>query len=282
MESPLKTRSARGIRAIEIGSEVLHCLSDARGPIALKMVAEKTGLSASNAHFYLTSLVRTGLARQEPDTGHYALGPCALRLGLAAMEQLDAISASRHLLHALTRETGFSSFLNVWGSHGPTVVYRVDGSHRTVLEIRVGSTLPVLRSGAGRVFLAYLPQEMTRELAEAELASAVPGEARDRAKAAAGIARSVARTRAFGMARARGTVLSGYSSIAAPIRDHAGSVQTVVSLVGPIALLDDRIEGVPARLLLQMTRELSARLGWQADTSSAGPTPKTRRRGTTR
>ena len=265
VQTSIRKPSRRGIRAIEIGVAVLRCLSDGRSPISLKEVAERTGLSASNAHFYLASLVETELARRDPVSGRYALGTYALQLGLSAMEQIDAISAARHSLYVLTEATGFSSFLNVWGSHGPTVVHRVDGKHRTVLEIRVGSTLPVLRSSAGRVFLTWLPWEMTRGLVEAELAAARPEDAQEALEAGNEADRLAAEVRANGIARASGTVLSGFTSIAAPVWDHAGTLQAVVSIVGPIGILDDRPDGMPARTLLQETRRISACLGWRAE-----------------
>jgi DNA-binding IclR family transcriptional regulator len=258
-----KERPRRGIRAIDIGVQVLRCLSDARKPIPLKTVVEQTGLLPSNVHFYLTSLVGAGLARQEPDTGDYALGPYALELGLAALEQVDAISASRHVLFALSEQLGFSAFLNVWGSHGPTVVYRVDGKHRTVLEIRVGSILPVLRSGAGRVFLSYLPSEMTEKLVDVELMTERSSRSAGVPHAQSDVKRLVRDVRRSGLARASGTVLTGFTSLAAPIWDHAGTLQTVISIVGPIGVLDDSTEGQPAEVLRNVTRELSARLGWR-------------------
>jgi DNA-binding IclR family transcriptional regulator len=262
-------RPRRSIRAMEIGMQILHCLSEARKPIPLKAVVDKTGFLPSNVHFYLTSLVETGLARQEPETGDYALGPYALQLGLAAMEQVDAISTSRHLLYRLSDELEFSAFLNVWGSHGPTVVYRVDGKHRTVLEIRVGSILPVLRSGAGRVFLAYLPSEMTEKLVDIELMAERSGKGTGAPQAQSDVKRLVRDVRRAGLARASGTLLTGFTSLAAPIWDHAGTLQTVISIVGPIGVLDDSLDGQPAQTLLRATRELSAQMGWRDDVSRA-------------
>ncbi len=272
-----RERSRRGIRAIEIGVRILRCLSEARKPIPLKTVVDETGLLPSNVHFYLTSLVEAGLARQEPDTGDYALGPYALQLGLAALDQVDAISASRQVLYTLSDELGFSAFLNVWGSHGPTVVYRVDGKHRTVLEIRVGSILPVLRSGAGRVFLSYLPSEMTEKLVDIELMAERSGKGAGTPHAHEDVKRLVRDVRRAGLARASGTLLTGFTSLGAPIWDHAGTLQTVITIVGPIGVLDDDVDGQPAQTLRRVTRELSAQLGWREDVAvraTSGPLPR--------
>ena len=51
-------------------------------------------MSPGKIHRYLASFLVTGLARQDPDTRQYALGPLAMRLGLAALKSYQ-ISTSR-------------------------------------------------------------------------------------------------------------------------------------------------------------------------------------------
>ena len=59
----------RGIQSVEIGMRVLTALASLPGPAALSAVAQAAGLSASQTHRYLSSLITAGLARQQAATG---------------------------------------------------------------------------------------------------------------------------------------------------------------------------------------------------------------------
>ncbi|MFX4520386.1 hypothetical protein ABTA72_19560, partial [Acinetobacter baumannii] len=88
-----------------------------------------------------------GIVRQETDTGCYALGPYALKLGMAAIEQFDVFTAARPAMTELATTIGHTVFLGVWGNRGPTIIYRVEGgASRPIIELRVGSVLSLLRS----------------------------------------------------------------------------------------------------------------------------------------
>jgi DNA-binding IclR family transcriptional regulator len=82
-----KPRQPQGIQSLEIGVRVLHAVQISEQPLPLKDVARKSGLSASQAHRYLTSWLRCGYVVQDPVGGNYRLGDQALALGLAALHR---------------------------------------------------------------------------------------------------------------------------------------------------------------------------------------------------
>lgn len=257
-----KAKGARGIQSVEIGFAVLDCLASASKPIPLRDIAEATGMTPSKVRFYLVSFLDLGMVSQDPSNAHYSLGPAAIRLGLAALEQFDVISASRRVLYELAERLGFTAFLAVWGNHGPTIVFRVDGRNRTVLEVRVGSVLPLLTSAFGRTFLAYLPRPATAALLRKEMGER-PAAARKSKFTHAEVEDQISETRAHRMSVASGTVLADFTAIAAPILDHAGLPVAAISVMGAIGLFDDSYEGKPARLLKEVTSKLSAQIGWK-------------------
>jgi DNA-binding IclR family transcriptional regulator len=222
-------------------------------------IAAATGLAPSKLRFYLISFIRLGLVIQDPLSGRYSLGPHAIKLGLAALEQFDVITASQKELHNIVDTLGYSAFLGVWGNHGPTIVFRLDGRHRTVLEIRIGSVLPLVNSAIGRVFLSYMPRSSVAEVLKMELANSSDPRWSNR-----DIDRLIAETRAAGLAVARGTLLSGFTAIAAPIMDHAGLPAAAMSIIGPIGSFDDGLSAEPASLLRCATTRLSEQIGGQS------------------
>ncbi|MDQ4059700.1 MAG: helix-turn-helix domain-containing protein, partial [Pseudomonadota bacterium] len=154
----------QGVQSLESGFRVLRALGDAGGPAALKELAKAAGMSASTAHRHLVSLVRVGLAVQEPRTGRYDLGPAALSLGLAALGRLDGLRAAEEVLSELVAATGETGCLAVPGNLGPTIV-SVEPSPRAVtVNVRIGSVLSRLRSASGLVLSAFLPAAAASDL----------------------------------------------------------------------------------------------------------------------
>jgi DNA-binding IclR family transcriptional regulator len=250
--------ATKGIGSIGIGFRILDCLASGRMAMSLGAIANATSMAPSKVRFYLVSFLELGLVNQDTATGHYSLGPHAIRLGLAALEQFDVVTASKSALHHLVDQLGYSAFLAVWGNHGPTIVYRADGTHRTVLEVRVGSVLPMLNSAIGRVFLTYLPNTETDNLVRAELA-----DERQSRSFRSTIQKIVKPTKANGVAVARGTLLAGFTAIAAPILDHANLPLAAMSVIGRIGSLDDDPRGAPASLLRSVTTKLAKQVGWK-------------------
>lgn len=269
-EAPTRKAEARqgrrGIQSIEIGFRILDFLRKTPRPVPLKAIAAGTGMAAANVHYYLVSFQAVGVVRQEADTACYALGSYALKLGIAALEQFDVFTAARPVMAELAASVGHTVFLGVWGNRGPTIVYRMEGGdNRPLLELRIGSVLPLLRSALGRNFLAHLPRDLTRELLEQELADNVSG---GPFRSGAGVPRTLgevdalaARIRKAGISWCRHSLMPHFTSLSAPIFDHTGFMSAAITLTGQVGVLDDDLKGFPARTLLEQARRISNAAG---------------------
>ena len=245
---------AKGIQSIETGFRVLHALETSPRPLTLSEVAKESGIATSNARFYLVSLMRVGAVTQTA-YGRYKLGPAALRIGLAALSQLEILELARAELESLRDVTGDTVFLSVWSDRGPVVVNRVDGEKMAPLGVRVGSLVPLTHSATGMAFLSYLPLAATRSLLKRE--SHIPGRKGRPALVRAPIEEVVSEVRRLGFAKNTGGVLAGIVALAAPVVNHEGAVQCVVTLMGMEDDMDISESGQPARRLLEMTQGIS-------------------------
>lgn len=268
--APADRPGRRGIQSIEIGFRILDYLLTTLRPVPLKMIAAGTGMSAANVHYYLVSFQAVGIVRQEADTGCYALGPYALKLGMAAIEQFDVFTAARPVMAELATTIGHTVFLGVWGNRGPTIVYRVEGgASRPIIELRVGSVLTLLRSALGRNFLAHLPPDLTRPMLAQELAEGAPNGRRPKADDTPGgpaeVADMTAAIRRNGISRCRDALLANFTSLSAPIFDQTGFMIAAITLMGPIGVLDDDLAGPTAQALRDQARAISAIAGWTPD-----------------
>lgn len=160
-------RLAKGINSVEVGYRVLLAVQLGPGAVGLSEIARRTNLSAGAAHNYLTSLVRTGMVEQE-GRGQYRLGPSAFALSLASFRQLNGYDVVRNEALALYELTGQSVAVAVWSQGGPVSIFTQRSQYAGAFVFRSGQ-LPLLGSGAGLLFMSYLPPADTAELLEREL-----------------------------------------------------------------------------------------------------------------
>ena len=89
----MRGQERRGIKAVEVAGQILDHLARAQAPVALRELAAAGRMSPGKVHRYLASFLASGLARQDPATRQYALGPLAMRLGLAALKDGGIVSS---------------------------------------------------------------------------------------------------------------------------------------------------------------------------------------------
>lgn len=242
----------RGIQSVEIGLRVIEALRLSDGPQTLKELARLSGLAPSNCHRYLVSFVRSGFVAQDPLTSRYDFGPKLLQAGLAAMARLDPIQIGNEALVDLVQRSGKTGLLAVWTDRGPVIVRWIAGRQAVRTNLWVGSTMPLLTSATGRVFMAFLPRHQTIDLAVAER-----GTAEEDPDAIIG------QIRRTGLGQIVDRHIPGLSAAAAPILDNNGEAAAVLCLVG----LTGGLGEADFAELRAVAGDASARLGWVSNIS---------------
>ena len=240
----------QGIKSIEVGALVLLALEAGRGPMSLSDVARSSGLHPAKTHRYLVSLVRTGLAAQSVTTGLYDLGPASRHLGVEALRRTDAVSVTSAHAVNLRDQTGHTTNVAVWTDAGPALVRWDTGAHDLPIVIRVGSTLPLLDSAVGYVFLAHLPASTTMRIVKAQQRHGAT-----RVLEAAELAKGVART--------TNQMIFGLGALAAPVHGADGTLEAVLGLVLPAGVATSKESARLSARLLETTARASAQLGYR-------------------
>lgn len=256
--APATVLVRRGIQSAGIAFDVLSALAAEPEAAGLTAVARRAGLSASQTHRYLASLIRAGFARQNPDSGLYDLGPEAIQIGLAALARTDVFALADPAIAEFTRTTGRSSLLAARGPLGPTVVRWHAGRIPVITSVSVGSVLPYLRSATGRVFLSFLPEIETAKEVSRELATA-------RMQKPFNIRAIRARVRADMSASVDELLIAGLRATAAPILDIQGRVALVATVMATRAF-DPAEDAAIIEQLKTLCRRLTANIGgrWSA------------------
>ena len=238
---------------------LVSALAAARDPLMLKDLAAAARMPPAKAHRYLVSLSRTGLVEQNSTTGLYELGPFAVELGLSALDRLSPVAIGELFLEELRETTQQTVALAVWGSRGPVIVRWLGMDAPVAATLRVGSIMPLTRSATGLAFTSYLPERMTGNLVEDELAENRRTGLRPRGRKE--LSTLTAQISSLGYALTS-DFIPGISGIAAPVFDHTRAMVLGLITLGytaPFMADRSRIESTIQRV----ARSLSIRLGWR-------------------
>lgn len=243
----------RGIQSIEVGFALIRELGKVHGKLPLKTLAAAADMSPSKAHLYLVSFMRLGLVVQDPVTARYGLGPTAIQLGVAAINQLDVVDVARTHMEAVLETTNVSVSLSIWGNRGPTIIFRLDGQLPVPLSVRVGYVLPLLATATGRIFMAYTPEREWRDIAAAEEAL-VPGRL-------ARVQERLEKTRADGLAVTDSEMHEGFFGISAPVFSSDDTLTAAITGLGLSSHVDTSPTGPVAAAIRTAAQAVSRDLG---------------------
>lgn len=226
--------SNQGLKSLDAALGVLRHLSSKNSPLTLTEIARANDMPPSKVHRYLASFVTAGLVKQQGRSGRYDLGPAALQMGLAAIDRNDFVNSAAEGLSDLSAETGMTVLLAVWANEGATVVRWERGSSPTDTSMGLGTTLPLLSSATGQVFLAWGPARAIAPARDTQIRrfARSPGTLHDMKPTKSGVASLVDHIRQRGFASVEGHYIPGLIAASAPILDWQGEAQAAITLVG--------------------------------------------------
>jgi DNA-binding IclR family transcriptional regulator len=261
-----------GVKSIEVGFRLLSALTAARRGLPLRDLAKSAAMSPSKAHRYLSSFMKTGLVEQDPMTRIYRLGPFAFELGLAAIGSSDQLNAAIRTQIRLRDELDETIVLTVWGTHGPTVLRVEESSHPVIMTMKVGATLPLMHSAAGRIFAAFMPRRIIESyLQVANFSAAVYG--RRGPIRYEDVAAELSEIRRAGIAVSYGEVLRGVNTVAGPLLAPQDQLVGALAVIGQQDSLDLSADGHIARMLRRAVTAYERAMPLSAPAPIALPPP---------
>jgi DNA-binding IclR family transcriptional regulator len=240
------------IQAVQRVGQLLALFTVNQPRLTVAEAAALVGMNRSTVSRYFGSLVLAGvLERSREEQAAYEPGPLLLQLGAVAQGQRRVLDLAPIHMRRLSRETGLTSVLSLWGSAGPVVSLVSElGTSPILVTVRVGTTLD-MDSAQGQLFLQYSKDRETiarywdgldpvkRRRVEAELAGV----------AATGLARAPA-------------PMGRLSILAAPVFDDH-DVAATIAVVG-IEPDDTEVAALLRRAAFRVTVELGGTEVWRA------------------
>lgn len=236
----------KGIQSIDVGFRLVHALLEAGTSLPLKALAAAAGMSPSKAHNYIVSFRRIRMIAKEPDSGHYCLGPMAADLGLSYLAQRDGLSVAERAIRIIRERGTLQSglFVSIWSEKGPVIVACDEGVSGVPYDLRVGHHSSPVYTATGRMFLAHLPHSVTAPVVAAaagETISPWGGQAKE--LTARELEDELDKIRRYGIAVVTDLRIPGMTGITAPVLDHRGKLDAVVTMIGVSGSFDMTPDG---------------------------------------
>lgn len=217
------------IQSISIAVRFLNILAASERALPLGELARLSGSGRSTAHRYMQSLVKEGLAMQDPVSSHYDLGPAALGIGIAALKRVDAVEIAGRRMKLLSQTDAMSCGVAIWTDRGPTLVRWYRSAHFSITPLGLGDVLPLDNTACGLVFQSRMPRgqiELARRNQPAHFRGTAPE------------AGTLERVRQAAWCELTNHLLSNVTGQAAPILDAQGELACVVTSVTDLGQID--------------------------------------------
>lgn len=233
----------------------------ATGRATLGVMAADLGLNKSTTHRFVSTLVKTGYARQDPVDRSYSLTTRVMDIASQVMQRLQIHRMLHPVLDDLSRVAGETVHLAILDGYEFVYIDKVEGNSAVKMASQIGSRGACHCTALGKVLLAGTPEEHWREYAERR---GLPRRTARTITAADALFAELRRVAQLGWAMDDVENEEGIRCIGAPIHDHAGQVVAAISISGwTVSMTEQRAQQL-IPLLLDYTRRASEMLGFQS------------------
>jgi IclR family KDG regulon transcriptional repressor len=245
------------------GLIVLEALIQRREPCGVSDLAVALGMSKSNAHRLLNTLVETGYV-QSVD-GRYAASLKVWELGTKVIKSFDVRDLARPAMVRLVRETSESVRLTVLDLKSFEVVYidKLDSPQDVRTFSEIGGRAPAHCTSSGKVLLAYQDEAFVRRMVR-KMKGFTPKTITEPDV----LMRELRKVRADGYALNNREFSPQVSGVAAPVFDGERNVIAALSVVAPAERMPPAVLKKVIAVLCDGAASVSARMQPPPDTTA--------------
>ncbi len=233
------------IESVDNALTLLRLVSDSSS-VTVASAAEYLDVARSTAHRLLAMLKDHDLVQQDATLKSYLPGPALVKLGLAALREVDISTQVQPYLDSLVSEVGETTHFVV--RRGTSIVYLhcVECDKALRAGSRTGDLLPCHCTAGGRALLAELDDDSIRRLyPQPRLPRLTPRSLHSRSQ----LLREIAETRRRGYAINLEESEAQLNAVSAVVRDRRGRALGAFTVAGPsFRLTEESIPRVAAAI----------------------------------
>ena len=216
----------RGRSVISKAIAVLETFRRGSRELSLNQLGAQTGLPLSTVFRIANELVAAGVL-ERADGGGYRVGLRAWEIGTRADPATSMYQVVVPFMQDLYEVTHENVQLAILDHHEALYIEKIYGSRSARIRNSRGGRLPLHCTGAGKLLLAYAPQELVDELIRDGLKAYTPHTITTPER----LNRTLRDIRRTGIAYQREEMDIGLMSVAAPVMDAGGTVVSALSVV---------------------------------------------------
>lgn len=200
-------------------------------------VSAELGTAVSTAHRLLAMLAHHGFVVQNLETKAYEQGPVLMKVGLAAVRNLDVRVLLRPVIQALRDDVGETVHLAV--VHGAETLFIDCAESPVALRVasRVGTSMWAHCTSAGKAWLACQSDAVLKELfPSSKLQKLTVHSIGSRST----LLTELAEVRRLGFARSTNESELGVGSVSAAVRDRTGAPLASITVSVPLVRMSEQ------------------------------------------
>jgi DNA-binding IclR family transcriptional regulator len=242
------------------GMKMLQTLASSDNPRGVSDLARELGLTKSNSHRLLKTLVSCGFAQSTADSGKYSATLKLWELGSQVLAKVDIKNVSGAFLQALADKTGESVHLSVFVENVVVYIDKIDSPQPVRAYSQIGKSAPAYCVATGKVLLAFQSEDVIARVCESlkEYTSRTITDPEE-------LQRELARVRQQGYAINRGEWREGVCGVGAPIRDSSRQVVGAVGISGPASRMKPTFMRDQVPEVIAAANFISRALGYSGD-----------------
>jgi len=253
------------ISSVKNSCRLLKLFLDSPKEMGVSEIARRINMSKGSTHKLLATLESEGFIRQNPENKLYSLGYTLLELGNQVLKNHDLAEFAKPYLKRLSEAT--KEFITLCVMDGGEAIYvsKVESQYPIRFIVETHRRFPLYATSGARAILAYQSPEFIDDILSKGIKTYTPYSLSTPEQ----IKERLADIRARGYEISANMRNIGVTGIAAPIFNSDGKVEASISVMGPT----DRMEPMKEewiRLVIQVTREISAGIGYRGDSRHRG------------
>jgi DNA-binding IclR family transcriptional regulator len=261
MSQSSKTNKRNTVAVIEKALTIISFLEKTKDGIGLTEIAKQTNINKTSCYRILQTLMLDNVVEYGDLEGTYRLGFRLLELGNIVKQRIDVRTIALPYMKELTEKTDDTTYLCILNDNKSLCIERVEGTHVQILLLNVGDVWPLYVGAAPRAMLAFLEEEKVNEI----LATA---KANDEINSHSYVTdidykKLVRDTKKKGYSVSFEDVISGVSSIGAPIFNNQGKVIASISISSTSKKISKNKEDEIAQDVVNTANQISHSLGWR-------------------